>query len=74
LNEVYGLAPPSVESSAAKSSYLKKKKVDPADNVLNIVTQKLQFEGKYTAFGKHIPQDLASLDDKMVKYCKKKSQ
>jgi hypothetical protein len=31
--------------------------VDRADNVLNIVTQKLQSEGKYTAFGKDIAQE-----------------
>jgi hypothetical protein len=39
--------------------------------VLNIVAQKLQSEGKYTVFGKHTAQELASLGDKMAKYCKK---
>jgi hypothetical protein len=38
--------------------------------VLNIVAQKLQSEEKYTAFGKHIAQELASFDDEMAKYCK----
>jgi hypothetical protein len=39
-------------------------------NMLNIVAQKLRYEGKYTTFGKHIAQELASLGDKMAKYCK----
>jgi hypothetical protein len=38
-------------------------KVDPADSVLNIVARKLQSEGEYTAFGKRIAQELASLGD-----------
>jgi hypothetical protein len=74
VNEVYGSPPPSVRSSvhsSSKSSHSKKKKVDPADTVLNIVAQKLQSEGKYSAFRKHTAQELASLGDVMAKYCKK---
>jgi oligoendopeptidase F len=78
VNEVYRSAPPSLESSvhsSSKSSNSKKKKKNkkkfcPADNVLNIVAQKLQCEGTYTAFGKHIAQHVASFGDEMAKYCK----
>jgi hypothetical protein len=44
--EVYGLALPSIESSvynSSKFSYSEKKKVDSADNMLNVVAPKVQF-------------------------------
>jgi hypothetical protein len=74
VNEVYGSASPSVGSSvysSQKSSHSRKRKVDPADNMVNTVAQKLQSEGKYKAFGKHTAHELASLGDEMAKYCKK---
>jgi hypothetical protein len=52
--------------SSSKFSQSKKKL-----NMLNTVAQKLRSEGKYRAFGKHTAQELASLRDKMDKYCKK---
>jgi hypothetical protein len=60
--------------SDEKSSDLKKKnkKVDSADNMLSIVAKNLQSEGKYTGFGRHIAQELASLGDEIAEYCKKK--
>jgi 2,4-dienoyl-CoA reductase-like NADH-dependent reductase (Old Yellow Enzyme family) len=51
----------SVHSSSKSPDLKKKEKVDPADNMLNIVA----------AFGKDIAQELASLGDEMAKYCKK---
>jgi hypothetical protein len=61
----------SVHSSSKSSLSKKKKNFYPADNVLNIAAKKLQSEGKYTAFGRNIAQELASLGDEMAKYCKK---
>jgi hypothetical protein len=39
--------------------------------VLNIVSQKLQYEGKYTPLGRHTAQKPAWHGDEMAKLCKK---
>jgi hypothetical protein len=59
-----------VESSGHSSSTSSQSK-EKKRNVLNIVAQKLRSEGKYTAFGKHIARELASLCDRTAKYRKK---
>jgi hypothetical protein len=47
-----------------------KNKAGHTDIILNTVVQKLQSEGKYTAFGKFTATELASLGDEMAKYYK----
>jgi hypothetical protein len=79
VKEVYRSAPQSVGLSVHSSSksWLEEEEEEeeeeegPADNVLNIVAQKLQSKGTYKAFGKHTAQ-VPSLGDEMAKCYKKK--
>jgi hypothetical protein len=50
----------------------KKKKIDRSNEVLNLVATKLQSsEGKFSACGKHVAQELESLPNKMAMFCRR---
>jgi hypothetical protein len=52
----------------------KREAPDHADEVLNLVAEKLQNReenNKCSKFGKHIAEELSALPEEMLKYCKK---
>lgn len=64
---------PSTSSSISRKSVKRKsqKSFDRSDEVLNIVANKLQNQGKYAAFGQYLAQEFAELPSEMATYCKK---
>lgn len=58
--------------SSTRQSFRKKKKIDRSDEVLNLVATKLQSsEGKFSAYGKHVAQELESLPNEMAMFCRR---
>lgn len=45
--------------------------MDRSDEVLSIVANKLQNQGKYAAFGQHVAQELEELPSEMAIFCKR---
>ena len=58
--------------SSTRQSFSKEKKIDRSDEVLHLVATKLQSsEGKFSAYGKHVAQELESLPNEMAMFCRR---